>query len=40
MVYPRGRKGLASAGRDELLSDAEVGARLEKRLTEKQKAAY
>ena len=29
-------KGLASAGRDELLSHAEVGARLEKRLAEKQ----
>jgi predicted transcriptional regulator len=29
-------KGLASAGRGELLSHAEVGARLEKRLAEKQ----
>ncbi|HMJ62053.1 MAG TPA: hypothetical protein VK493_09835 [Bryobacteraceae bacterium] len=29
-------KGLASVGRDELLSHAEVGARLEKRLAEKQ----
>ena len=29
-------KGLASAGRGELLSHAEVGVRLEKRLAEKQ----
>jgi len=36
MVYREVEKGLASAGRDELLSHAEVGARLEKRSLKKQ----